>query len=143
MKQPPHNPKAQLLSRIMLSRTIWTAALTATATLVVFQKFLPSGYAYAQTAAFTALVVAQWANALNATFDRHSWTYIFVRPNFLLLGGILASIGLQALVTFGPLGSLFNIVPLSQADLVWTIVVPMLIVLIGVDIHKFFFREKS
>lgn len=143
MKQPPHNPNAPLLSRIMVSRTVWTGLITATATLLVFKKFLPMGYEYAQTAAFTALVVAQWANALNANFDRHSWVYFFVKPNFLLLGGILASMGLQALVMFGPLQSVFGIVRLSQPDLLFTLIVPVVVVLIGVDLHKLFFRERS
>lgn len=143
MKQPPHNPKAPLLSRIMVSRTVWTGLITAAATLFIFKKFLPMGYAYAQTAAFTALVVAQWANALNANFDRHSWVYIFFKPNFLLLGGILASMGLQALVMFGPLQSIFGIVRLSQPDLLFTMILPVIVVLVGVDLHKLFFREKS
>jgi Ca2+-transporting ATPase len=143
MKQPPHDPKAPLLSRIMMSRTIWTGLLTAGATLCVFKMLLPHGYEYARTAAFTALVVAQWANALNAAFDRHSWVYIFVKPHFLLLAGIAASIGLQLLVMYGPLQSAFGIVPLDQQDLVVTIIIPIVTVLVGVDLHKLFFREKS
>lgn len=143
MKQPPHNPKAPLLSRIMVSRTVWTGLLTAAATLFIFKKFLPLGYEYAQTAAFTTLVVAQWANALNANFDRHSWVYIFIKPNWLLLGGIIASISLQALVMYGPLQSAFGIVQLVQADLLLSILVPVITVLVGVDLHKLFFRERS
>lgn len=143
MKQPPHDPKAPLLSRVMMSRTIWTAALTAASTLIVFQLLLPQGYAYAQTGAFTALVVAQWSNALNATFDRHSWTYIFIRPNLLLVGGIIASITLQALVLFGPLASVFGVQRLSSQDLGVAIILPIVITLAGVDLHKLFFREKS
>ncbi len=143
MKQPPHDPKAPLLSHIMVSRTVWTGLLTAAATLFIFKKFLPLGYEYAQTAAFTTLVVAQWANALNANFDRHSWVYIFVKPNWLLLGGILASMGLQGLVMYGPLQSAFGIVDLTQPDLMLAIFVPVITVLIGVDLHKLFFREKS
>lgn len=143
MKQPPHDPKAPLLSRVMLSRTIWTGVLTAAATLFVFKYFLPTGYAYAQTAAFTALVVAQWANALNANFDRHSWVYIFIKPNFLLLAGIIASISLQMLVMFGPLQKAFGIVQLARPDLWLTIIIPVIVVLVGVDLHKLFFREKS
>jgi len=143
MKQPPHDPKAPLLSRIMVSRTVWTGLLTAAATLFIFKKFLPLGYEYAQTAAFTTLVVAQWANALNANFDRHSWVYFFVKPNWLLLGGIIASMALQGLVMYGPLQSAFGIVQLAQPDLTLTILVPVITVLVGVDLHKLFFREKS
>lgn len=143
MKQPPHDPKSPLLSRILVSRTVWAGLITAAATLFIFKKFLPMGYEYAQTAAFTALVVAQWANALNANFDRHSWIYFFLKPNFLLIGGILASMGLQALVMFGPLQSVFGIVQLSQPDLLFTILLPVVVVLIGVDLHKLVFRERS
>lgn len=143
MKQPPHNPAAPLLSRVMLSRTIWTGLLTAAVTLFIFHTFLPNGYAYAQTAAFTALVVAQWANALNAAFDRHSWVYIFVKPHFLLLAGILTSIGLQLLVMYGPLQSVFGVASLATADLLLIIGLPIATVLVGVDVHKLFFREKS
>lgn len=143
MKQPPHNPKAPLLSKIMMSRTIWTGLLTAGATLFIFNKLLPQGYEYAQTAAFTAIVVAQWANALNAAFDRHSWVYIFIKPNFLLLGGIVVSVLLQVLVLYGPLQSAFGTVQLATNDLLLTLILPTIVVLLGVDLHKLFLREKS
>jgi len=143
MKQPPHNPKAPLLPRVLMNRTIFTGVITAAATLYIFNRFLPLGYAYAQTAAFTALVVAQWANALNAAYGRHSWLMIFVRPHFLLLGGICASIGLQLLVLFGPLQSAFGIVELAPKDLLFTLVVPVVTVLIGVDLHKLIYRKAS
>ncbi len=143
MKQPPRSPHRPLLSRPMLSRTIWTGLLTAAATLFVFHRLLPKGYDYAQTAAFTAIVVAQWANALNAAFDRYSWLYFFLRPNFLLLGGIVISIGLQALVVYGPLQSAFGIVPLSSSDLMLTVFVPAATVLLGVDLHKLIFRRSD
>jgi len=142
MKSPPKNPKSPILSNVLLSRTVLAGLLMAGVTVFIFWLLLPKGYAYAQTAAFTTLVVAQWANALNANFDRHSWLRNFTRPNFKLFAGIGISMILQALVIFGPLQEAFGVEQLSGSDLALTLILPTVIVLLAVDIHKLLFKEE-
>ncbi|MCA9334067.1 cation-transporting P-type ATPase, partial [Candidatus Saccharibacteria bacterium] len=97
MQQPPRDPKAPLLSSTLLSRTIFMGAVTALLILGIFSYSLHHiGYEEAQTAAFIALVIAQWSNALNANFDRHSWVRNFTHPNYKLLLGIAVSVIFQA-----------------------------------------------
>lgn len=136
MKQPPRDPKAPLLTRLMLNRTLIAGSVIAACSVYIFWWLLPKGYAYAQTAVFISLVVAQWANALNANYEKNSWVLNLVRPNYKLWLGILVSISLQVLVFFGPLKEAFGIVQLGLSDLLFVILLPIISVLIAVDIHK-------
>lgn len=136
MKQPPYNPKAPLLSRLLMSRTIFTGLVMATTTLIIFNHLLPQGYAYAQTAAFISLVVVQWANALNASFEKSSWLANFRRPNYKLFAGIGVSMLIQSLVIYGPLREVFGIVTLSTADFLLASLLPVVVILLAVDLHK-------
>lgn len=136
MKQPPYNPKAPLLSRILVSRTIFTGIMIAGIILLIFYFFLDKGEAYAQTAAFIALVVVQWANALNASFERSSWLANFRRPNYKLFAGIFLSVIFQGIVLYGPLREYFGIVSLSMRDFLLCSIIPFVSILLIVDAHK-------
>ncbi len=136
MKQPPRDPKAPLLSRVLTTRTILAGLVMAGVSLYVYNLLLPKGHAYAQTAVFLCLVVVQWANALSANFEHGSWVTIFTRPNKLLFIGIAASIACQAFAFFGPLRDAFDIVPLQTADLVLSILLPIFVMLVTIDAHK-------
>lgn len=143
MKRPPRNPKAPLLNRLMLNRTLLAGSVIAICSVYIFWSLLPKGYAYAQTAVFIGLVVAQWANALNANYERNSWVLNLVKPNFKLWLGILVSISLQVVVFFGPLKEPFGIVQLELNDLLFAIILPVVSVLFAVDMHKFIARFSS
>lgn len=136
MKRPPHNPDAPFLSRTMTIRTLLAGLTMAGVGLFFFHRLLPQGYAYAQTATFLALVVGQWANALNANFERASWIKNLYKPNWLLYLGILISVAFQVLAMYGPLREAFGIVYLEVADIVTISVVASLAVLLVVDLHK-------
>lgn len=136
MKQPPYDPKASLLSKVLTSRMLVAGISMSVATLVIFYTLLPKGLAYAQTAAFLALVVVQWANALNANFEKGSWLSIFKRPNFKLTIGILVSILFQLVAFVGPLKEPFGIVSLELNDILLATLLPTTAIFLVVDIHK-------
>ncbi|MCA9337256.1 cation-transporting P-type ATPase [Candidatus Saccharibacteria bacterium] len=143
MQQPPRDPKAPLLSSTLLSRTIFMGAVTALLILGIFSYSLHHiGYEEAQTAAFIALVIAQWSNALNANFDRHSWVRNFTHPNYKLLLGIAVSVIFQAVALYGPLRNAFGITALPANILGAVIVLPIIVILIAGDLHKLLFRDK-
>ena len=142
MEQPPHDPKAPLLNFRYIGRMLMVAAVMSVVALVLFNRALANGHAYAQTVAFMALVAAQWANALNANFEFHSWSKIILRPNKLLLLGIGLAIGFQWLAMAGPLSDWFGSVRLSSFDLMLAIGLPALAVLIVGDASKMIFKQR-
>ena len=136
MKQNPRRPDAPLLTRVLAIRTVLAGLTMAVVGLFFFNKLLPQGYAYAQTAAFLSLVVGQWANALNANYERASWFKNILNPNWKLYIGILLSIAFQIFAMYGPLKEAFGIVPLATKDIILITTVATFAVLFVVDLHK-------
>ena len=142
MHQPPRDPKTPLLSGVLMHRTIFVGIVMAAVTLSLFYVLLPKGYAYAQSIAFMALVVAQWANALNANYERHSWVRNFIQPNFKLFLGLTVSIIFQVVAMYGPLQEPLGVVPLEANDLLLVCLLPTIAVLLAADMHKLLFRDE-
>ncbi len=138
MKQPPYRPDAPLLNNVYLSRLVITGIAMTIVTLVLFNNALPKGEAYAQTVAFLSLVVAQLANSLNANFERHSWVRNFIKPNKLLFGFIGLAAAFQVIAMYGPLARIFDTATLTPSDIFVAIFVPLVVILIVGDIHKYF-----
>lgn len=136
MKQPPQNPQAPLLNKILLSRTILLSFVMAATVLIIFKLNLNQGLAYAQTMAFLGLIVVQWANALSVNFEFRSWIYNFFKPNFKLVAVIGFSIILNVLLFITPFGGAFGIVHISANDVLISIVVPTVVMLLASDAHK-------
>lgn len=140
MKQPPNKPDAPLLSFRLLSRLILVAFTISSLALWFFHSNLSHGTAYAQSIVFMVLVVSQWANALSANYEFHSWTTIFRRPNYKLLGGLILAIGLQSLVIFGPAGELLEVTHVPLPELAKACGVAIVVVLVSGDAHKLLSR---
>lgn len=138
MKRPPYDPKAPLLSNAYLSRIVCVSVVMAIVTLVLFNRALDQGEAYARTVAFLALVVAQLANSLNANFEIHSWVRNFTRPNKVLFGFIGLAIVFQISAMYGPIARIFDTATLQTSDMLLSIIVPLVVVLLVGDVHKYF-----
>jgi Ca2+-transporting ATPase len=136
MHQPPRHPSAPLLNMRQVTRIATVAIVMSLTVLWIFDHHLDKGLLYAQTLAFLSLIVIQWANALNINIEYRSWVYNFIRPNFKLLAAIGFSIGLQALVFMTPFGSFLRVTPMAWQDALWAIVLPVVIMLVAVDLHK-------
>lgn len=136
MEHPPRDPRSSIIDSWSVAGSIILGLTMAAVTLFVFQKARPNGYLYAQTAAFVSLVVAQWANALNANFSVASWLKNLIRPNLLLFGGILLAAIAQIVAMYGPLAGFLNVVRLEAADILMAVVLPIAAVLIVGDLYK-------
>ena len=139
MTTPPRSPRAHLLDARQFSRLLVMGVVMAATVLVVYSTNAHHGHPYAQTLAFLGLIVAQWANALNANFEYKSWVYNFIQPNFKLVLAIGGSFVLQLFVFMGPLGPLLGVVPVQLPDALFAAALPGLAVLLAVDLHKFVF----
>lgn len=140
MRLPPQKPNSPLLGFRMISRLIMVSAIMAILALVFFKRNLHHGVEYAQTIAFTVLVVSQWANAISANYEFQSFLRIFTRPNYKLLLGLVLAVGLQYVVLFTPAHRLLELSHLSFAQLAPAALISVMVVLISTDIHKLLAR---
>ncbi len=120
MRRPPVPRDDALLDRTMR----WRIALMASCAVAVcfgwFAWRLARGVAIEQvrTEVFTLLAVCQWFNVLNCQSATRSALRLGVLRNRWLLGGLAASVALQAAVLYAPpLNAMFHTVPLPLATL--------------------------
>lgn len=143
MSRPPRHPKDPLLSRMLLSRMVVIALTMAIVTLsVVFVlDSLDYDKAYVQTVAFMTLITAQWVNAFNARSELKSSFSRLKNANYGLMIGFAIGFGLQMLVMFGPLGSIFDIQEVPVTTLLLSSGIMAVAVLSAGEIHKSFSRH--
>jgi P-type Ca2+ transporter type 2C len=123
MDQPPRPKGEAVITRRMWGGIFFVAAVMAAATLWVLDASLPGGLVvgsgsmrYAQTMAFTTLVLAQLFNVFNARSDERS-AFRGLFRNHWLWAAIGLSLALQAAVVYAPfLQAAFSTVPLSYRD---------------------------
>lgn len=137
MSQKPEDKNAPILSKILVSRMIVTAVSMAAVTLGVYY-FSLAHYSHdeANTLAFTAMVVIQWANAFCV---RGTYESAFKRlkvKNTLFILALIVAITLQVLVLFGPLSIFAKTVPVNPIALIITILVSFLTPILITETHK-------
>ncbi len=143
MQQPPRDPTAPLLDKILLGRTIVMAIATAAVMIGLFDYLLPKGEAYAQTAAFLSLIVAQWANALNMNFEYRSWTYNLINPNVKLVLAIIGSVLLNLVVFTTGVKEWFGLESLMFGDALLAVVLPVAVMFAVCDAHKLLTNRRA
>lgn len=123
MDRGPRPAGERVITGRMWSSIAFVGIAMAVATLLALDASLPGGLIqgggtlrYAQTMAFTTLVLAQLINVFNARSDEWSaFTGLFT--NRWLWGSVLLSLALQVLVIYAPaLQRAFGTVALSAAD---------------------------
>ncbi|NCU39238.1 HAD family hydrolase, partial [Candidatus Saccharibacteria bacterium] len=142
MKRPPRRPKDPLLSRMLLSRIGLVSVTMAIVTLGVVFVLVGQGrdVAYIQTVAFMTLIAGQWINAFNARSEYKSSFSRLTKFNWGLAVGFGIAFGLQMLVMFGPLQSVFGIQNVPIETLVVTSSIMIVAVLAVVELHKILVR---
>ncbi|MBW2993016.1 calcium-translocating P-type ATPase, SERCA-type, partial [Candidatus Woesearchaeota archaeon] len=139
MKHPPRNPKEGIITK---SRALWmivTGIIMMTGTLAIFRAYnYEINLMYAQTMAFTTLVLFQMFNVLNCRSERSS-VFRIMFTNRYMLGAIGASILLQILVVHTPLNTLFYTTPIKIVDWGYALLVSCSILIIG-EVIKLFKR---
>nr|MCU0952696.1 cation transporting ATPase C-terminal domain-containing protein [Burkholderiaceae bacterium] len=121
MRRPPRPPGEPLITRLVLMRVLFVAALVAAVTFTIFQWELARGAALAEarTAAVNMLVLAQLAYLFNARrFVDHAFDRATLFGNRVALFAAAALLALQLAFTYlPPMQALFQTEPLG-AD-VW------------------------
>jgi Ca2+-transporting ATPase len=109
---------------------VFIGVIMATGTLFVLDASLPGGFVdgsgdlrYAQTMAFTTLMLFQIFNVVNARSDERS-AFVRLFTNGWLWAAIAGSVALQVLVVYVPfLQSAFRTIGLSAADWLFCVTV--------------------
>ena len=139
LRQKPESKDAPILSGAMVARMVLIAVVMASGTLTTYfvaQSILGDA-AQANTLAFTALVVMQWASAFSARGQYESaFRRLKVKHNVFHLA-LFAAIIMQVLALFSPLGIIVNVVGVPFAALAITAVAAFVIPLAIFEIYKY------
>ena len=130
MHRPPRAAGEGVLTSRMWRGIIYVGAIMAVGTLFVLDASLPGGLVegqgelrYAQTMAFTTLMLFQIFNVINARSDEQS-AFVKLFTNGWLWAAVLLSVLLQFLVVYTPfLQQAFGTVPLGEGDWLFCIAV--------------------
>ena len=120
MRRQPVARDERLVDRTMLARVLLMAGAAVTVTFGWFAWRIGQGVALdmVRTETFTVLAMCQWFNVLNCQSASRSALRLGVLKNHWLLGGLLLSVLLQALVLYAPpMNTLFHTVALPAASL--------------------------
>jgi Ca2+-transporting ATPase len=123
MNQPPRPPAEPVITGRMWSGIVFVGAIMAAGTLFVLDASLPGGFVegrgdlrYAQTMAFTTLMLFQMFNVLNSRSDERS-AFVHAFRNAWLWTAIAGSVVLQAVVVYVPfLQKAFGTTSLNGSD---------------------------
>ena len=123
MDLPPRSRSEGVITRTMWAGILFIGIIMAAGTLLVLDASLPGGLiegsgtvGYAQTMAFTTLMMFQLFNIFNARSDEQS-AFSGLFTNYWLWAGIAASLLLQVAVLYIPLlQQAFSTVSLSAGD---------------------------
>ena len=145
MRQKPISPNEPLLTRVLLSRMAFmTPAMTAS-TLGWFTYQISNGVqlAEARTEAFTVMAVCCWFNVLNCRSERRSALSLSIFKNPWLVGGLVVSQALHALVVFMPaFEGIFHTVPLELNDVLAIAVVASPVLFVE-ELRKLIVRQRD
>ena len=130
MDQPPRPPGERVITARMWSGIVFVGPIMAAGTLFVLDASLPGGFVdgsgdlrYAQTMAFTTLMLFQMFNVLNARSDVQS-AFVHAFRNVWLWAAIAGSVALQVVVVDVPfLQSAFGTAALNGSDWILCIAV--------------------
>lgn len=142
MKVPPRPPKQPILSGDIIPATLFTGAIMAFGTFLLFIVELGFGFPLekAATVAFTTFVIFQLLNALNCRSQTKSIFKDFFSNKYLILA-ILVSLLLHLAIIYGePFQRIFSTVPLTAFD--WLLVLLMASsIVITSELRKRFFAK--
>ncbi len=142
MLRPPRSPKAPVLSKFIVSRLVVMAIAMAATVLVMYVIFDKRyGAAYANTIAFSSLVVIQWSSALCV---RSTYESIFKRIRVwsgAFIVGLSIAVAVQVLAMFGPLQEVMHVSSVNYLDLLTTGLIAFIVPVVVSEIHKLIGRR--
>ena len=132
MKIPPRNPNERIVNKKRGILMIIIGTIMMIGTLGMFKIYDPfTNLRYAQTIAFTVLMMFQMTNVLNARSEDVSLFKVGILSNKYLIAAIASSILLQFVVIYTPLSRFFKTVPISLADWGWIVLVSLSVIVFG------------
>ncbi|TKJ17847.1 ATPase [Candidatus Woesearchaeota archaeon B3_Woes] len=139
MRKKPRNPKENIINKSRAIKMIFIGIIMMVGTLGIFKIYNPNiNLVYAQTIAFTTLVMFQMFNVLNLRSDQHSLFKIGIFSNMKLIIAIIISIALQLLVVYSPfMQNLFSTTTLYLKDWIYILLVSSSVLIFG-EIIKIF-----
>jgi Ca2+-transporting ATPase len=132
MNMPPRNPKERIVNKKRGWLMLAIGIIMMLGTLGMFRAYDPyDNLRYAQTIAFTVLMMFQMTNVLNARSEDVSLFKVGIFSNKYLIAAITSSILLQFVVIYTPLSRFFKTVPISLVDWGWVVLVSLTVPLFG------------
>lgn len=138
LQQKPESKDAPILPMQMLGKMVLVACVMAVGTIATYYlaDWLLGNAEQANTLAFTALVVMQWANAVSVRgIYESAWQRLKMpHRNFHIAMG--AAVILQVLALFGPLAKIVNVVEVPIGALLLTAGLAFVVPLIIFELYK-------
>lgn len=141
MKRKPRSVKEKIFSKSTMINMAVVGLIMCAGTLGIFKYYL--GFAelkYAQTMAFTTLVMFQMFNVLNCRSEDRSLFSIGLLSNKHMIGAIASSLIVQLIVIYTPVSVLFNTVRINLMDWVYVIGVSVSVIII-IELWKKFSKN--
>ena len=126
MEKPPRGRGERLVSHRRLLAYALIGALTAALTLLALWWFLPHGERKARAAAFALFTLEEILRSLAFRSEELPFYRLSLRKNKALAVGLAASAALSLLPLYTPLAAVFELEPLSAAEL--ALVTPFILV---------------
>ena len=132
MERKPRKKESQIFSKNVILRMMAVGIIMCAGTLTLFKLYDPiNNLIYAQTMAFSTLMMFQMFNVLNCRSERNSLFKIGVFSNRYLIGAIAISILLQVMVIQTRLGTFFKTTPLSMVDWAYVVLMSSTVLIFG------------
>ncbi|MEM4519251.1 MAG: cation-translocating P-type ATPase [Sulfolobales archaeon] len=133
LERPPRSAKERFITRRKLIYYIVMGVLLGAMVIYLFSSTLGYGLRFAQTVAFTTLVLSEFGRALAS---RSEGINVWKLPrNKWLLPALLTSLVLQIITIYTPINVAFATVPLPLEMFIYMAIVPAVIVLVD-EIRK-------
>jgi Ca2+-transporting ATPase len=128
LERPPRSAKEKFITNRKLVYYIVMGALLGGMVIALFNATLPHGLAFAQTVAFTTLVLSEFGRSI---VSRSENLNIWKLPsNKWLIPALLVSLALQLVILYTPVNIAFGAVPLPLEIYMYMIIVPLVIIVV-------------
>ena len=132
MQRKPRKKDSQIFSKNIILRMAAIGIIMCVGTLALFKLYDPvNNLIYAQTMAFSTLMMFQMFNVLNCRSEKNSIFRIGLFSNKYLIGAIVISVLLQLAVIYTPLAVFFKTTPLSFIDWIYVVLMSSTVLIFG------------
>jgi Ca2+-transporting ATPase len=128
LERPPRSAKERFITNRKLVYYIVMGALLGGMVIALFNAMLPHGLAFAQTVAFTTLVLSEFGRSIVSRSENlNIWK---IPGNKWLIPALLVSLALQLVVLYTPVNIAFGAVSLPLETYMYMIIVPLVIIVV-------------